>query len=94
MQLDIHGAWFHTDDYASRISMYEKSLIYAFSIPSFYGKGERLALNLRYELNEHFIFQAKYGRTHYRDRKVIGSDLEQIEGNQKNDLYLQLRIKF
>jgi hypothetical protein len=74
--------------------MYEKSLLYAFSIPSFYGKGERLALNLRYELNEHFIFQAKYGRTHYRDRKVIGSDLEQIEGNQKNDLYLQLRIKF
>ena len=94
LQLDIHGAWFHTDDYASRISMYEKSLLYAFSIPSFYGKGERLALNLRYELNEHFIFQAKYGRTHYRDRKVIGSDLEQIEGNQKNDLYLQLRIKF
>ena len=94
LQLDIHGAWFHTDDYASRISMYEKSLLYAFSIPSFYGKGERLALNLRYELNEHFIFQAKYGMTHYRDRKVIGSDLEQIEGNQKNDLYLQLRIKF
>ena len=53
-----------------------------------------MALNLRYELNEHFIFQAKYGITHYRDRKVIGSDLEQIEGNQKNDLYLQLRIKF
>ena len=94
LQLDIHGAWFHTDDYASRISMYEKSLLYAFSIPSFYGKGERLALNLRYELNEHFIFQAKYGMTHYRDRKVIGSDLELIEGNQKNDLYLQLRIKF
>ena len=94
LQLDIHGAWFHTDDYASRISMYEKSLLYAFSIPSFYGKGERLALNFRYELNEHFIFQAKYGMTHYRDRKVIGSDLEQIEGNQKNDLYLQLRIKF
>jgi len=94
LQLNIHGAWFHTDDYASRISMYEKSLLYAFSIPSFYGKGERLALNLRYDLNEYLIFQAKYGWTHYRDRKVISSGLEQIEGNQKNDLYLQLRIKF
>lgn len=94
LQVDINGAWFHTDDYASRISMYEKSLLYAFSIPSFYGKGERLALNLRYELNEFLIFQAKYGWTHYRDRKVISSGLEQIEGNQKNDLYLQLRIKF
>lgn len=94
LHLDFNAAWFQTDDYASRISMYEKGLLYAFSIPSFYGKGERFALNVRYALNEHLIFQAKYGLTHYRDREVIGSGLEQIEGNCKNDLYLQFRLKF
>ena len=94
LQLDASMAWFHTDDYASRISMYEKSLLYAFSIPSFYGKGERYAFNLRYEINSHFIFQAKAAWTHYRDREVISSGLEQIDGNVKSDLYMQLRIKF
>ena len=63
-------------------------------MPSFYGKGERFALNVRYELNEHFIFQGKYACTHYRDREVISSGLEQIEGNLKSDLYFQLRFKF
>lgn len=94
LQLDVSAAWFQTDDYASRISIYEKGLLYSFSIPSFYGKGERLAFNAHYELNEHFIFQAKYAWTHYRDREVISSGLEQIEGNTKSDLYLQIRLKF
>ena len=94
LQLDAGFAWFQTDDYASRISMYEKGLLYGFNIPSFYGKGERYAFNARYELNKHLIFQVKYAMTHYRDREVISSGLEQIEGNMKSDLYLQLRLKF
>ena len=94
LQLDAGFAWFQTDDYASRISMYEKGLLYSFNIPSFYGKGERYTFNARYELNKHLIFQAKYALTHYRDREVISSGLEQIEGNMKSDLYLQLRLKF
>ena len=94
LQLDANFAWFQTDDYASRISMYEKGLLYSFNIPSFYGKGERYTFHVRYELNKHFIFQAKYALTHYRDREVISSGLEQIEGNMKSDLYMQLRMKF
>ena len=94
LQLDVSAAWFQTDDYASRISMYEKGLLYAFHIPSFYGKGERFTFNARYELNKRIIFHAKYGMTHYRDRNVISSGLEQIEDNMKSDLYLQLRLKF
>ena len=94
LQLDFSAAWFHTDDYASRISIYEKGLLYAFSIPTFYGQGERFTLNVRHEWNKHLIFQAKYACTHYRDRKMIGSGLEQIQGTMKNDLYLQIRYIF
>ena len=92
--LDAGGAWFQTDDYASRISMYEKGLLYSFNIPSFYGKGERFTFNARYELGKHIILQAKYALTHYRDREVISSGLEEIEGNMKSDLYMQVRLKF
>ena len=94
LQLDGSFACFQTDDYASRISMYEKGLLYSFSIPSFYGKGERYAFNARYEWNNRIVFQVKYALTHYRDREVISSGLEQIEGNKKSDLYLQIRWKF
>ena len=94
VQLDGSVAWFHTDDYASRISMYEKSLLYTFHVPSFYGKGERYALNVRYTWKEMLVLQAKYAYTHYRDRETIGSGLEQINGNRKNDLYFQIRLKF
>ncbi|MDO4756739.1 MAG: hypothetical protein Q4A54_10360 [Parabacteroides sp.] len=94
LQLGISAAWFHTDDYSSRISMYEKGLLYSFHIPSFYGQGERFTLHARYEWNKHLMFQAKYGCTHYRDRDIISSGLEQIDGNMKNDLYLQVRLKY
>ena len=94
VQLDGSVAWFHTDDYASRISMYEKSLLYTFHVPSFYGKGERYALNVRYTWKEMLVLQAKYAYTHYRDRETIGSGLEQINGNRKNDLYFQISLKF
>ena len=93
-QLDAGGAWFSTDDYASRISMYEKGLLYSFSIPSFYGKGERFTFNARYEWGKHIILQAKYALTHYRDREVISSGLEEIKGSMKSDLYMQVRLKF
>ena len=94
LQLDTGGAWFSTDDYASRISMYEKGLLYSFSIPSFYGKGERFTFNARYEWGKHIILQAKYALTHYRDREVISSGLEEIKGSMKSDLYMQVRLKF
>ena len=94
IQLDGSVAWFHTDDYASRISMYEKSLLYTFHVPSFYGRGERYALNVRYTWKDMLVLQAKYAYTHYRDRETIGSGLEQINGNRKNDLYFQIHLKF
>ena len=37
---------------------------------------------------------AKWGYTHYTDRDVIGTDLEEITGNKKMDLYALLRWKF
>ena len=94
LQFDVSGSWFNTDDYESRLTIYEKNVLYAFSMPSFYYEGTRWAVNARYELNKHIMIQAKYGMTHYLNRDVIGSALEAIDGSTKSDLYLQLRLKF
>lgn len=94
IRFDIAMAYFHTDSYDSRLYRYEKGMLYAFSFPSFYYQGMRLAAQIRYEINNHFTVIAKYGNTRYFDRESIGSSLQKIEGNLKQDIQLQCRIKF
>ena len=45
------GGYFSTDDYASRIYVYERGPLYAFSFPAFYGRGIRYALLLRADVS-------------------------------------------
>ena len=94
LQMDGYFAWFHTDDYYSRLTSYEKNLLYAFSMPSFYGKGIRLAFTFRVNLAKHLSLSAKIAHTHYTDREVIGTDTEEIDGSNKTDLYALLSWKF
>lgn len=94
VRLDASVAWFSTDDYASRITLYEKSVLYAFSMPTFYDEGIRTSWNLRCELGRHFILQTKYALTHYFHRTSIGSGPDRIAGPNQSDLSFQIRMKF
>lgn len=94
LQAVLSGAWFQTDDFSSRIYMYEPGLLYAFSMPAFYGKGTRAAFNLRYAFKERLVFQAKWGWTHYTDRDKIGTGTEEIQGNNRYDLQFQMKVKW
>ena len=94
LQTQLSASWFNTHDYASRIYIYEPGLLYAFSMSSFYGHGVRTALNLRYEFKKWLMIQGKLGWTHYFDRNRIGSGTDEIQGSNRMDLQLQLRVKF
>lgn len=94
LRMDVNYGLFDTDSYNARLSIYEKGLLYAFSIPSFYGKGSRMTLNTRYAVSKRFIVSAKVAQTLYYDRDEMGSALEKIEGCRKVDLYMQLQYKF
>lgn len=93
-QADGYIAWFHTDDYDTRISSYEKNILYSFYMPTFYGKGLRVAFTCRMELWRRLSLSLKLAHTHYRDRDRIGTDTEEITGANKTDLYALLRWKF
>ncbi|GHU08971.1 hypothetical protein FACS189431_6200 [Alphaproteobacteria bacterium] len=93
-QADIHASCFHTDDYNTRLSSYEKNILYAFNTAQLYGKGIRLSTTLRWDLPMHISLFAKLAYTRYADRDQIGTALEEIEGNKKTDLSLLLRWKF
>ncbi len=94
LQGDLYLAWFRTDDYNARISSYEKNLLYSFYMPSFYGRGIRLAATFRWDIIKRLSFSFKIGHTHYSDREVIGTGLEEIDGKRKTDFYGNLRWRF
>ena len=94
VQADMYVAYFRTSDYNTRVFSNEKNILYSFSIPSFYGEGTRMTAVLRYNFTKNLYISAKAAWTHYYDRNIIGSSLEEIEGRDKVDLYAQLRWKF
>lgn len=93
-QSDIYIAYFHTDDYYSRINSYEKNILYSFNRPSLYGKGIRFAFSFRWNIIGKLSLSAKLGHTYYTDRNLIGTDQEEIEGHNKTDIYVLLKYKF
>lgn len=94
LKTELQGSYFSTDDYDSRVYIYEKGMLNSFYTPSFQGQGIRLAVHLRYDVNEHWMAIAKFGETVYCDRDEIGSGNDLIRGNKKADVQMQLRFKF
>lgn len=86
-------AWFHTDDYDSRIYVYERGVLYDFSMPAFYGEGIRYSLMVSHQFNKHLSLTGKLGVTDYFDRSTMGTGYQQVNGSSMTDLLLQLRLK-
>ena len=94
LRLSAQGTYFDTDDYDSRVYVYERSLLYTFYTPSFSGQGFRCSLHLRYDPLKWLMLLAKLGHTSYLDRDEISSGNDLIRSNRKTDLQLQVRVKF
>lgn len=94
LQTQLSFSWFKTQGYASRIYIYEPGLLYAFGMSSYYGHGLRASLNMRYEFGKWLMLQGRLGWAHYMDRNHIGSGTEEIQGKNKMDLQVQVRVKF
>lgn len=87
-------ALFDTEDYNNRQYVYERDVLGAFSIPAYYGRGIRQYIVLQYNVFKNLTLWVRYARTQYKDKDVIGSGLEEISGNKKTDVKVQLRYKF
>ena len=94
LQLTALLGYFHTDDFSSRIYIYERRPLYSFSFPSFYGIGLHYALFARADLSPNLMLILQSSTTSYFDRDKISSGLQQINGSTKSDLELQMRWKF
>lgn len=93
-QLYASCGYFHTDDFNSRIYLYERATLYDFASPSFSGRGLRLTLWARADLFGRLAAICRVGCTKYFDRTHISSGLMQIDHSAQTDIDMQLRWKF
>lgn len=86
-------ALFDTDDYDNRLYIYEKDVWLAFSFPAYYGVGVRNYLVLQYSISKKVDIWLRWAHVRFTDRDIIGSGSEAIEGNIRNDVKFQTRIR-
>lgn len=89
----LRAACFNTDSYESRIYAYENDLLYNFSTISFFGKGYRTYLNLKYRFSSHLDMWLKIAYTAYFEQDNIGSGYNMIEGDSKSEMKIQFRYR-
>lgn len=85
---------FDTDDFDNRQFIYERNVLWLFSIPALHGQGMRYYFLTQYRMNRKLTFWARFARTIFTDREVIGSGLQQISGNTVTETTFQLRYQF
>lgn len=87
-------ALFDTDDFNTRQYVYEKDVLYAFSIPAYSGRGYRNYYLLQVKARRNVDIWLRYAITTFLEKSEIGTGLQEIDGSKISDLKVQLRYKF
>ncbi len=86
-------ALFQTDNYDTRIYAYESDVLYASSIPAHYAAGSRFYIMLKIEITPRINMWLKVSQTFYANKNSVSSGSEEINGNTKTDIRLQMIAK-
>ncbi len=87
-------ALFTTDSYDNRLYIYENDVWLSFSLPAYDGSGVRNYALMEYTIHKQLTLWVRYARTRITNADVIGTGQDAIEGNTKNDVKFQVRMKF
>ena len=87
-------ALFDSDSFDSRIYAFENDILYSYTIPSFFDTGVRSYFNIRYSVNKNTDVWFRYERIDFTNKEFISSGLEEIQGNTKSKVKLQIRYEF
>ena len=87
-------AWCNVSSFDARLYAYENDVLYAFSVPAYYGNGIRTYLNLKYQPLDAVTLWLRYARTTFLDREELGSGLDLNETNHSSEIKIQLRVSF
>lgn len=91
--VDTRITLFDTESFDTRLYQFENDLLYVLSNEVLYNQGQRLYALVNYEPWPFLELWAKFGITIFENERVISSGLNQIKGNRRSDLGLQIRLK-
>ncbi|MBV6647101.1 MAG: helix-hairpin-helix domain-containing protein [Cyclobacteriaceae bacterium] len=87
-------AVFDTDNFENRQYVYERDVLYAFSIPAYNGTGTRQYLIIQYNATKKLKLWMRYSSFIHHCSESLGSGLNEIEGNRRSEFRIQTKISF
>ncbi|MDZ7805619.1 MAG: helix-hairpin-helix domain-containing protein [Gracilimonas sp.] len=94
LRIDGRVTLFDTDSFSTRVYQFESDLLYVMSNTVLYDQGQRAYVSLKYDATSFMDIWFKYGITIFEDRQTISSGLNEVRGNVRNSLGIQLRLLF
>lgn len=94
LRFDARITMFQSESFTSRVFQFENDLLYVMANPALFDRGQRQYLLVRYQPFDFMDIYAKYGITIYQNRQIIGSGLDESEGNSRSNFGIQARIQF
>lgn len=85
---------FDVESYDARIYTFENDVPFAFSIPFFQDEGYRYYVIGQYRINKYMTLHARFARTTLLNKNTFGSGLNEIDGNKRTEVKVQLRVRF
>ncbi len=92
-QCTARYALFQCDDYDNRQYAFENDVWLAYSLPAYHGTGIRNFILVEFKVSKHLSLWARWSSTRYSNEENIGSGMDEISGNSRNDVKFQARIR-
>ncbi len=91
----LRYAVFDTKSYDSRVYAFENDVLYSYSVPALYYKGQRAYFLVNWDITRKFEIWIRVARTIYDNQTTLSAgSLNQINANHKTEVKLQARLKF
>lgn len=85
-------ALFDCANYDDRVYAYENDLLFSYSIPAYFNRGSRWYLMIHGPVTKQIDYWIRYANWNYNGLKSVGSGNDEIAGNKKPQLEVQLRL--
>lgn len=94
LDIAVRYALFDTESFDTRLYLYESNLLNVFSIPAYFNEGSRYYITMKYEYKKNVELWLRYAAFIYANESVLGTGPEQINGNTRSEIGVQLRVRF
>lgn len=95
MIVTLRYAVFDTKSYNSRIYAFENDVLYSYTVPALYYKGQHVVVMVNREIGRHLEIWLRLARTVYDDQtRISAGSLNEITASHKTDLKVQIRFRF